>query len=67
MSNFTNAAVKSIRSFYAGELPKEAISSSKGEFKYTLDYFDDMKDEKPEKSKAKKKTVDVEEEEMEDE
>lgn len=38
-----DAIEKSIRSYYNGNLPEKAIEASEvEEFKYTLDYFDDI-------------------------
>lgn len=42
---FKDAVEKSIRSFYNGELPEKAIEASEKEFPYTLEFFDDLKEQ----------------------
>jgi len=51
-----DAIHKSIRSYYKGELPEQAIEASEKEFKYTMDYFDKMLSE----NKTTKVTDDAE-------
>ena len=38
------AMAKSIRQFVDGSLPERAIEQSEKEFKYTLDYFEKLKE-----------------------
>jgi hypothetical protein len=56
---FKDAVGKSIRNFYNGRLPEKAIEASQGEFRFTPEYFDEMKEEPEKKSKkAKEPTED---------
>jgi hypothetical protein len=43
--NFRDAIKRSVTGFYNGQLPDKAIEASEEEFKYTLDYFEDLEEE----------------------
>lgn len=43
--DFRDAVKKSIRNFYNGELPEKSIEASDKEFKYTLEFFEELEEE----------------------
>lgn len=53
---FRDAVIDSIRSYYDGNLPTQAIEASDEEFVYTPEFFDELlpKDVKNEAAKKKK-------------
>jgi hypothetical protein len=54
--NFRDAVTQSVRQYYDGTLPTEAIEQSDEEFVYTLEFFDQLlaKDKKNEAATKKK-------------
>lgn len=71
--NFRDAITKSIRNFYSGKLPEKSIEASEEEYRYTLEYFDELDMEEPEEeapkkaSKKEKKEPEIEDREYDDE
>lgn len=52
------AIEKSIRAFYDGDLPEEAIAASDEEYIYTLEYLENVFKEQDEKSETDEEDLD---------